>query len=131
MFPEFIAQLFVSILKIALLLNHYKTIIKRKNLPQNAINCKYKPPKLNTMNTLNKILTVVVVTFTTSTFAQKIASTAVPENVMHKFQKDFPTAKDVDWKKDGLNYHADFEIANKDVDVWYSPDAKFIKKKSE
>lgn len=83
------------------------------------------------MNTLNKILTVALVTFSTSTFAQKIASTAVPENVMHKFQKDFPTAKDVDWKKDGLNYHADFEIANKDVDVWYSSDAKFIKKKSE
>jgi len=83
------------------------------------------------MKSVTKALTIVALSVATSTFGQKIASTAVPAAVMTKFQKDFPSVKDAEWKMDGVNYHVDFEIARKDVDVWYSPQAKFIKKESE
>ncbi len=58
---------------------------------------------------------------TTTTFAQKIQKSAVPEAVKSSMQKQFPIAKEVKWDKEGSNFEASFDLNEKDQSVLFDP----------
>jgi len=58
---------------------------------------------------MKKLASVLVIfLFATLAFAQKEKS--IPTNVKSTFQKKYPTAKNVEWDKEGENYEASFEL---------------------
>ena len=61
--------------------------------------------------------TMVVMLFTTLTFAQKMQEKNIPVNVKSSFQKKYPTAKEVKWDKEGEKYEASFELNKTDHSV--------------
>lgn len=65
--------------------------------------------------------------------AQKLPQSQVPSVIVNNFQKAFPKAADVEWKKKDALYKVEFETGtNKtDHDVWYDATGKLVKHKEE
>lgn len=60
--------------------------------------------------------------------AQDIRMEEVPANLFSAFEKEFTSAKDVEWQKDKKNYKVEFEKDLVDYEVWYSPSGKEVKR---
>ncbi|MBC8110213.1 MAG: PepSY-like domain-containing protein [Verrucomicrobia bacterium] len=54
-------------------------------------------------------LILVIVLFSTLTFAQKLKKKDVPAEIKSAFQKQFPAAKRVKWTKEDSNFEAGFD----------------------
>ena len=55
-------------------------------------------------------VTVVIMLFTTISFAQKMKQKNIPASVLTAFQKIYPTAKEINWDKEGDKYEASFDL---------------------
>lgn len=62
-------------------------------------------------------LSLAVIFFTATTFAQKIAEKNVPASVKKAFQQKYPTATSVKWDKETPNYEASFDLNKIDNSV--------------
>ncbi len=71
--------------------------------------------KIKTMK--KTAVTMVVMLFATLTFAQKMQDKNVPANVKSAFQKNYPTATEVKWNKEGEKYEASFDLNKTDNSV--------------
>lgn len=67
----------------------------------------------------------------TAVNAQDISQTEVPSLVLNTFQSKYPTARDIDWEIEGDLYKVDFEIGNRDHDLWIDKNGKVTKHKEE
>ncbi len=63
--------------------------------------------------------------------AQDLNSADVPANLKNTFSKEYPTATDIEWKKELDQYKVEFEIKRKDHEVWYNASGTTIKKEQE
>lgn len=64
--------------------------------------------------------------------AQDLHKRQVPSVVLNQFEKQFPKAKEVEWKKSGELYKVEFETNwSDDHDVWYNAEGKMVKHKEE
>jgi len=61
-----------------------------------------------------------------SSNAQDVPQKNVPAAVKTAFSKAYPKATDVDWKMEGANYKADFELAKVDHKATYAANGKTI-----
>jgi hypothetical protein len=61
-----------------------------------------------------------------SSNAQDIDKKNVPAAVKAAFSKAYPKARDVDWKVEGSNYKADFDLAKTDHKAVYTATGKTI-----
>jgi hypothetical protein len=64
-------------------------------------------------------LLVVAVMITSLTFAQKMQEKEVPAPVKNAFQKQYPTASDVKWDKEGEKFEASFDLNKTDNSVLF------------
>ncbi len=71
-------------------------------------------------------LSLTFLAFALSAQAQKVNAADVPEAVKKEFKKDYPKDQDVDWKKKGTDYVAEFEAANVRHCARYSPTGTFL-----
>lgn len=79
----------------------------------------------------NLKITVLALCTTALLSAQDLSKDQIPENIQSTFQQNFTNAKDVDWEKSGNDYKVEFEIDNKDHDIWYYKNGMVIKFKKE
>ena len=77
------------------------------------------------------ILFLAILGFISQTQAQKIMSKNVPVAVTNAFSKAYPTIKDVDWSKDGVNYEAEYDQDKVDKSVTYSATGELIETEVE
>jgi hypothetical protein len=67
---------------------------------------------------MKKIVLMLVAGLITSlTYAQKIQDNDVPVVVKNAFQKQYPTAKEVKWEKENVNYEVNFDLNEVDYSV--------------
>jgi Putative beta-lactamase-inhibitor-like, PepSY-like len=72
---------------------------------------------------MKKIAVVIaLLLFATVSFAQKMQEKDVPNAVKAAFQKQYPTASDVKWEKEGEKFEASFDLNKIDNSVLF--DAK-------
>lgn len=77
------------------------------------------------------ILLGFVLGIATSVSGQDIGQDQVPAEVMNAFRTQFPDAKAVEWEREGDLLKADFEIGNRDHDVWIDATGKIEKHQQE
>jgi len=81
---------------------------------------------------MKNLAIAVLALFGTATLsAQDLKMTDVPVNLNTNFQKLYPTATDVEWEMDGLNYKVEFDQGVNEHDIWYNQNGEVIKMKSE
>ncbi len=81
-----------------------------------------------------KVFKIVIATVffgMNSAYSQDLNVKDVPSVILNKFQKEYPKAFDIEWEMDGGNYNVDFEIGQKDFEIWYAPSGEIIRKKEE
>lgn len=77
------------------------------------------------------ILFLAFLGFISQTQAQKIMSKNVPVAVTKAFSKAYPTIKDVDWSKDGVNYEAEYDQDKVDKSATYTATGELIETEVE
>ena len=83
------------------------------------------------MNILNLKTSLAALLLTATITAQDLKIEDIPKNLSDEFQKAYPTASDVEWEKEGNQYHVEFEIDKRDHEIWYDADAKVVKSEQE
>lgn len=81
-----------------------------------------------------KVINLIIIAFALNfnhAYSQDLKANEVPSVIINKFQKEYPKAFDIEWEMDGSNYKVEFEIGQKDYDVWYSPSGSVVRKKEE
>lgn len=65
--------------------------------------------------------------------AQDISKQQVPAVILNNFQKSFPKATDIEWKKQNDLYKVEFEIGfwNDDRSAWYTTEGDLIRFKED
>ena len=66
-----------------------------------------------------------------SVSAQKINVSQVPAPVQQAFKAKFAAATDIDWKKEGSQYKASFDMGDVDHDAFYSAAGKLVSHKHD
>ncbi|MBO0936382.1 PepSY-like domain-containing protein [Fibrella sp. HMF5335] len=61
-----------------------------------------------------------------SVTAQKLKANQVPAPVQQAFKGKFARATDIDWKKEGNQYKASFDMGDVDHDVFYNAAGKLV-----
>ena len=77
------------------------------------------------------ILLFIIAGFLTQAQAQKMMAKDVPGAVTAVFYKAHPTIKDVDWKRDGSNYEAEYDKGKLDKSVTYDASGKLLETEVE
>lgn len=77
------------------------------------------------------ILLLTIVAFASQSQAQKLKSKNVPAAVKAAFSNSYPSVKDVDWSKDGINFEAEYDSKQGDMSVTYSIDGRLIETEME
>lgn len=85
------------------------------------------------MKVLSFVAAAGILLMSQSVSGQDIAQHQVPSVIVNNFQKTFPSARDIEWEKDGEHFKVEFEtgLLNKDHDAWYSQEGKMIRHKEE
>lgn len=63
--------------------------------------------------------------------AQDVPQVEVPSLVLNAFQSKYSNATDVEWEKQGDLYKVEFEIGNRDHDLWVDKNGNIKKHKEE
>lgn len=77
------------------------------------------------------ILLLAIAAFCMQAQAQRLMAKQVPAAVTAAFAKAYPSIKDVDWSKDGVNYEAEYDLSKKDMSVTYDAVGKLIETEME
>jgi hypothetical protein len=72
----------------------------------------------------NILLLAVLIVASMQSYAQKLMEKDVPKATSAAFHKANPTVKDIDWKKDGANYMASYEMDHTKMFCQYSDSGK-------
>lgn len=65
-------------------------------------------------------------------FAQDIQESQVPSVIVNNFKKQFSSARDIDWERQGNQYNVDFEIGFfTDYEAWYTASGELIRYSEE
>lgn len=74
-----------------------------------------------------------LIIFSYSVHAQKYRNPEIPSIIINNFQKSFPQAKDVEWKKRNEMYCVEFEIGfwNDEQTIWYDQNGKMMRHEKE
>jgi len=76
-------------------------------------------------------LLVVAVMITSLNFAQKMQEKDVPAPVKNAFQKQYPTASDVKWDKEGEKFEASFDLNKIDNSVLFDAQGNILETEVE
>jgi hypothetical protein len=76
-------------------------------------------------------LLVVAAMITSLTFAQKMQEKEVPAPVKNAFQKQYPTASDVKWDKEGEKFEASFDLNKIDNSVLFDAQGNILETEVE
>jgi len=76
-------------------------------------------------------LMAVAAMITSLTFAQKMQEKDVPAPVKNAFQKQYPTASDVKWDKEGEKFEASFDLNKIDNSVLFDAQGKILETEVE
>lgn len=68
---------------------------------------------------------------TSVTMAQDLNLSDVPDNMKDAFNKAYNKATDVEWEKEMDNYKVEFDLDNRDHEVWYSASGTVLNKEQE
>lgn len=69
---------------------------------------------------------------TSTSFAQDIPQSEVPEAVMRSFNEKFPKASDVEWERKGELYEVDFDMGFfTDHEAWFDASGNITRHKEE
>lgn len=77
------------------------------------------------------ILIILTAASFTAVRAQDIQQREVPSLVLNAFQTKFSNAVDVEWEKQMELFKVEFEIGNKDHDLWFDKNGNIKKHKEE
>lgn len=81
---------------------------------------------------MKNLAIAVLALFATATLsAQDLQMNDVPVNLNNNFQKLYPTATDVEWELDGLNYKVEFDQGVNEHEIWYNKNGDVVKIESE
>ena len=83
------------------------------------------------MRTKIIILTAIFFMLRTTGFGQDIAQREVPSIILNKFKKDYSKATEVDWEKENNLYQVEFEVKNREHDIWYDKLGAIVKQEEE
>jgi hypothetical protein len=76
-------------------------------------------------------LMAVAAMITSLTFAQKMQEKDVPAPVKNAFQKQYPTASDVKWDKEGEKFEASFDLNKTDNSVLFDAQGNILETEVE
>jgi len=76
-------------------------------------------------------LMTVAAMITSLTFAQKMQEKDVPAPVKNAFQKQYPTASDVKWDKEGEKFEASFDLNKTDNSVLFDAQGNILETEVE
>jgi len=76
-------------------------------------------------------LMAVAAMITSLTFAQKMQEKDVPAPVKNAFQKQYPTASDVKWDKEGEKFEASFDLNKIDNSVLFDAQGNILETEVE
>lgn len=77
------------------------------------------------------VFAAIMMGLCTAASAQDIPQRDVPSLVLSAFQEKFSDATDVSWEKEADLYKVEFEIGNRDHDLWIDKSGNIIKHKEE
>ncbi|HYI78399.1 MAG TPA: PepSY-like domain-containing protein [Chryseolinea sp.] len=77
------------------------------------------------------ILFIFAAGYTSAACTQDIAQADIPSLVLNSFQSKFSNARDVEWERKGALFKVEFEIANRDHDLWLDEGGNIKKHKEE
>lgn len=78
------------------------------------------------------LMTAALLCFSTASIcAQDLSKNEVPSNLQSLFTATYANSRDVEWEKKGNHYKVEFEVNNRDHDLWYDADGTIIKSKIE
>ena len=77
------------------------------------------------------VLMTVAAMITSLTFAQKMQEKDVPATVKTTFQKQYPTASDVKWDKEGEKFEASFDLNKIDNSVLFDAQGNILETEVE
>ncbi len=77
------------------------------------------------------ILAAMMLLFSVSIFAQQKNNIKVPDSVTKAFQKAHPTAADVSWDKEGMNYEANYKETGNNYSVVINNEGNILETESE
>jgi len=85
------------------------------------------------MNSIKQFTFVAFILMASLAFSQDIRQSEVPSTILTSFQRDYPSAYDIEWEMDGANYKVEFEtgLIGKDCKIWYDKSGAIIRKKEE
>lgn len=87
---------------------------------------------LNNSNIMKKyILITSAVLIATLVNAQDIPQSQVPSVILNAFQQKFSDVSDLEWEIKGDLYKAEFEVGNRDHDVWINKEGIITKHKED
>jgi hypothetical protein len=77
------------------------------------------------------ILVVLAAALSGAATAQDIPQSEVPSLVLNAFQSKFSNATDIEWEREGELFKVDFEVGNRDHDLWIDKSGTIKKHKEE
>ena len=69
--------------------------------------------------------------FSALTYAQDIDVSNVPSVVLNSFNKNFPTATDVEWERKGELFNVEFDVKFRDHEAWLNSKGGIVKHKKQ
>lgn len=74
------------------------------------------------MKTIKTIAASLILLLTLSLNAQDLKTTIVPQSFTEGLLKEYPNAKEIEWKKNGTDFKVEFEVNQLDHEIWFNKD---------
>ena len=73
-----------------------------------------------------------LILFTTMTVnAQDVKNEEIPKNLKSQFEKEYPNATEIEWEKENNLFNVEFDIDEKEQEIWYDDSGNIIKTEHE
>lgn len=77
------------------------------------------------------VLTVFTLFVTTTLIGQDLTKTKVPQSFKDELLKEYPKAKDIEWKRNGNDFKVEFEVGKMDHEIWFNKEGKKVRVEKE
>ncbi|GEQ85710.1 hypothetical protein ULMS_12180 [Patiriisocius marinistellae] len=74
---------------------------------------------------------VIALFATAALSAQDLMMEQVPDNLITSFNKAYPTATNVEWELEEMNYKVEFDFNSIENEIWYSKEGIIVKIEKE
>lgn len=73
-----------------------------------------------------------LILFTTMTVnAQDVKNEEISKNLKSQFEKEYPNATEIEWEKENNLFNVEFDIDEKEQEIWYDDSGNIIKTEHE